>query len=215
MPVRPAAGPRERDLSELERIGGHVALDLANTVGWRLRDIRSEWLPTYGALLRWSETAGLLSPAEAKRLAREAERHPDGARSALARAYALRDAMYEIGFALTHANVPPEAALQAIHAARVEALARARLAPRGARGWATVWDERAEDLDRAAWPIAVAAADLLESGELERLRMCEGDGCGWLFLDGSRNRSRRWCSSGDCGNRERVRRFQARRRLRG
>ena len=43
------------------------------------------------------------------------------------------------------------------------------------------------------------------------VRVCEGNGCGWLFLDQTRNGSRRWCSSGDCGRRERVRRHRARR----
>jgi predicted RNA-binding Zn ribbon-like protein len=211
VPVAHAAGPDERDVTRLERIGGHVALDLVNTVGWRLRDAGTEWLPTYATLLTWSETEGLLTSAEARRLGREAARDADRARAALVRARELREAMYRIGFALTHARVPPEEALDAVHAARVEALAKAHLASGGQRGWRAAWERSAGDLARPIWPVAVAAAELLESGALERLRMCEGEGCGWLFLDGSRNHSRRWCSSGDCGNRERVRRFQARR----
>jgi predicted RNA-binding Zn ribbon-like protein len=40
--------------------------------------------------------------------------------------------------------------------------------------------------------------------------VCAGEGCGWMFLDESRNASRRWCDSRDCGNRERVRKYLAR-----
>jgi predicted RNA-binding Zn ribbon-like protein len=211
MQVRPPTNPGTKDVSRLERIGGHVALDLANTVGWRLRDAPIDYLPSYGALLVWGETGGVLKPAQSQRLAREAERQPESARLALKRVRALRNSIYQIGFALTHKAKPPEAAVKTVHAARVEALAGANLVTSGTHGWRPVWDERSADLDRAWWPIAVAAADLLESGDLARLRMCEGEGCAWLFLDNSRNGSRRWCSSADCGNRERVRRFYARR----
>jgi len=50
------------------------------------------------------------------------------------------------------------------------------------------------------------------------VRICEAtatDGCGWLFLDETRNRSRRWCSMKDCGNRAKARRHYRRRRAEG
>lgn len=212
MQTTPSTNPGAKDVSRLARIGGHIALDLANTVGWRLRDNPIDYLPSYDALLVWSETGGFLPAALSRRLALEGERRPENARKALGSVRALRNAIYRIGFALSHNGTPPEAAIKAVHAARVEALARASLTGIVGHGWTRVWDERAANLDRVWWPVAVAAADLLESGELARLRMCEGEGCAWLFLDNSRNRSRRWCSSSDCGNRERVRRFNERRR---
>jgi len=60
--------------------------------------------------------------------------------------------------------------------------------------------------------VARSAAELLTSQKLGRVKVCAGEGCGWIFLDESRNGSRRWCDSRDCGNRERVRRHLARRR---
>jgi predicted RNA-binding Zn ribbon-like protein len=59
-------------------------------------------------------------------------------------------------------------------------------------------------------PIVKSAADLLVSAELDRLRICANPQCGWLFLDSSRNRSRRWCSMESCGNRAKARRFYRR-----
>jgi predicted RNA-binding Zn ribbon-like protein len=62
------------------------------------------------------------------------------------------------------------------------------------------------------WSVARSAAELLTSPKLGRVKVCAGEGCGWIFLDESRNSSRRWCDSRDCGNRERVRKHLARKR---
>ena len=59
---------------------------------------------------------------------------------------------------------------------------------------------------RVAW----AAGELLTSGELDRVKACPGDECGWLFLD--RSGRRRWCSMDSCGNRAKVRAHAARHR---
>jgi predicted RNA-binding Zn ribbon-like protein len=76
-------------------------------------------------------------------------------------------------------------------------VAGARLVP----GYALAWD------DDVLAPIAVAAVDLLRSGPLDRISVC--DACPWLFLDTSRNHSRRWCSMEDCGARAKMRRYRA------
>jgi predicted RNA-binding Zn ribbon-like protein len=60
------------------------------------------------------------------------------------------------------------------------------------------------------YPIVKSAADLLVSAQLDRIRVCADPQCGWLFLDSSRNRSRRWCSMDTCGNRAKARRFYKR-----
>src|SRR5829696_5210301 len=101
---------------------------------------------------------------------------------------------------------------------RSTASSRLRLMPAGgAYGWA--WDrsgdESAARLDSPLWPVAQSAAELLTSPKLGRVKLCAGKGCGWVFVDESRNGSRRWCDSRDCGNRERVRRHLARKRASG
>jgi len=62
------------------------------------------------------------------------------------------------------------------------------------------------------WPLSRSAAELLTSADLAFIRECQGEDCGWLFLDTSRNRTRRWCDMRDCGNLAKVRRFRRRRR---
>ena len=76
--------------------------------------------------------------------------------------------------------------------------------------WEWTGDEAA--LDRMLWPVVGSAADLLTSEDLDRVGECQGDGCGWLFIDMSRNHSRRWCDMGDCGNRAKARRHYRRKK---
>jgi predicted RNA-binding Zn ribbon-like protein len=45
-----------------------------------------------------------------------------------------------------------------------------------------------------------------------RFKACHALDCGWVFIDGSRNLSRRWCDMGDCGNRAKGAAFRARAR---
>jgi len=76
------------------------------------------------------------------------------------------------------------------------------------RGYGWGWLNEGTGTERSLWPIAFSAARLLEGADLGRLKSC--DGCGRLFLDGSRNRSRRWCDMQGCGNRAKVARHRAR-----
>ena len=63
-------------------------------------------------------------------------------------------------------------------------------------------------LDQA---IAVSAMALLNRrSEIERVKICPGDDCAWLFLDESKNRRRTWCSMETCGNRAKVKRHYRR-----
>jgi len=90
------------------------------------------------------------------------------------------------------------------------AVERARLT-RANGGFLLAWD--GGHLERPLWPLTAAALDLLRSGPIDRLKACEG--CPWLFLDISRNHSRRWCSMDDCGSRSKMRSYRARRATAG
>ena len=65
-------------------------------------------------------------------------------------------------------------------------------------------------LERPLWPIALNAVELATSSGVSRVKECASDNCNWLFLDVSKNRSRRWCDMKDCGNRAKARRHRAR-----
>ncbi len=55
-----------------------------------------------------------------------------------------------------------------------------------------------------------ALSVLTQPTEIERVEICPSDDCGWLFLDESKNRRRRWCSMETCGNRAKARRHYQR-----
>jgi predicted RNA-binding Zn ribbon-like protein len=192
------------DVRHFRRVGGHLALDFVNTLGGDKRTADDEYLFGYADLLAWSAAGGLIDAATAGRLERAARRRPAAAGAALAAALGLRGALDAVLRARLAGRPPRAADVDAVRAAAVDALGHARLEP-GPDGFAWVW--RGAALARPLWPVAHAAVGLLRSGDLDRLAECGH--CRWLFLDHSRNRSRRWCSMNACGGREKMRRHRA------
>jgi predicted RNA-binding Zn ribbon-like protein len=77
-------------------------------------------------------------------------------------------------------------------------------------GFTWDWPET-DELARPLWPIARAASDVL-TNDADRglLRECADGTCAWLFLDHTKNHSRRWCDMATCGSRNKVREFRER-----
>lgn len=214
MPVLPLA-LRDRPAGRTKLVGGRLCLDFANSVRrWPRegpdgpRDEADERLVGYADLLAWSGRVGALDEEAMVRLWREAERRPEDARAAHARAVRLRDAVYAAGWSLAHGRAPRPADLSVLESEAQAARARQRLTVRDrALSWRLAVDERALDGPLAA--VALSADEYFTSGDLSRLHVCPGDDCGWLFEDTTRNRSRQWCDMGDCGNLAKVRRFRS------
>jgi predicted RNA-binding Zn ribbon-like protein len=195
-------------LRQLRLLAGRPALDFANTVDPRVGDSRIDYLRTYLDLLDWAARAGVVSSRTANQLKQTAGRNPTAAGRALVRARQLREAIYRIFSAISSDHEPTAADLRVIEDGYRDALRHARL-ERHARSFH--W-QFAEHLGLVRRAIARDAMLLLESNLLERVKLCPGsDDCGWLFLDASKNGSRRWCSMDGCGNRVKVRRHLARR----
>ena len=198
--------------------GGVPCLDFVNTLAWRLTDRPVEYLGSYEDLLAWGRQAGLLVPDETEVLSEWAATNPEEARGALSRAVALREVVHRVLNAAIAGEPQDEDALSILNRELSAALSRLRVAPAAsddAYVWAWDWsgdDSGEAPLDRPLWPVARSVAELLTSPNLGRVKVCGGEGCGWMFLDESRNASRRWCDSRDCGNRERVRKHLARKR---
>ena len=201
----------ERHAGNLALLGGRLCLDFANTVDERTGEHPQEWLTSYADLVAWSEHAGIVTESEAHHLRDLGARHPTAASAVLEQAIVLREAIYRI-FCATADERPPEADdVATLNDALSEALSRLRVTLT-VDGFNWQWALSRDALDRMLWPVTRSAAELLTSGELSRVRMCAGDDCGWLFFDTSKNRSRRWCSMEDCGNRAKARRHYLRQR---
>jgi len=193
-------------------IAGALCLDFANTADWHASARPHESLKSYEDLVAWCRRADLLDAAHDARLLREARRHPAAAKAVLRRAIGLRDAIYRIVVSLLRGSPPNRADLAAFDRVLASALRHSRVIPgRGGLLWTWEGDDRA--LDAMLWPIVESAAELLTSERRSRIGQCADDrGCGWLFLDATKNRSRRWCAMGDCGNRAKARRHYLRTR---
>jgi len=192
-------------------IAGARGLDLVNTVEWRGDPgARGERLTGYGELVLWCVEAGLISTARRRRLMAAAARAPEEAAAVLRAARALRDDL---------ATLIEQPAARATASRRIDRLFR------GLRYRPAVETEptgrvhpRFEPAGAAlALPleaIALEVAALIGSGQLDAVRRCGNPRCGWLYLDASRNRARRWCSMASCGNQAKARAHHARRRAR-
>jgi predicted RNA-binding Zn ribbon-like protein len=192
---------------------GHPALDLVNTLDNRFRaDGPTELLPDYEALLRFTEQSGLLGGAEVRVLSRriskaEAERVSDSARD-------LREAAASALYAAAEGAAAPPTDLRRLARYFQSARQRQELvwipSEQGSKftwGWGASQDEA----ELPVWILSLQTSALLTSDATSRLRTCDNETCRWLFLDTSKNHTRRWCDMKICGNRMKARRFQARR----
>ncbi len=206
------------DSGDLPLLGGHLSLDFANTLEWRGSARERDWLTGYEALVAWGLGAGALDAGEAEELRAYADWAPGSAAEVLAEARALREAVYRVAAALAASGAAggasgaaPEADdLADLNSRLAPLLAETRLiATASAAGLVPAWGGAPDDLERALWPVARAAFDLLTGAAAGRLRECAGRDCHWLFLDRSKNGSRRWCAMSNCGNLAKARRHRA------
>lgn len=195
-----------------EFIGDDPALDFVNTVDNRNDpDRRKELLGTYGDLVSWARDAQLLTQAEAEHLRARAARSSGQTRSALRRAKILREALYRIFSAIADEKQPAAADVALLDSFDKQAMAHRRIGRHeGGYGWQ--WRTDGDDLDLVLWQVAKAGAELLTSDLVYNVRACAAEPCRWLFVDVSRNRSRRWCDMKVCGNRAKARKFYDRAR---
>lgn len=199
---------QDRPTPAFDFSGGALCLDFTNTVGDRERP-ESERLRGYSDLVAFAREAGLLTEGEAARLEGRAKRDPQAATVAFDRGHELREILYRTFSALAASRPPDADDLERLNTALSEALSRLRLERRGA-DFVWTWAAPDEPLEAPLWPVLRSAAELLTSEEREKIRECGGSDCTWLFVDRSRNRSRRWCSMETCGNRAKARRHYRR-----
>lgn len=197
-------------VAPFEFSAGSLCLDYVNTVGDR-PICANDRLSCYGDLLLWGTQAGLLEPAALARLERRAERRPRIAEGVFLEAMEAREWMYRIFSAVASGESPAAGDLAPLNGSLAQCLPhlRVRAESSGAR-W--VWSGPHTRLDRVVWPVLRSAADLLISPDASLVRECASDRCSWLFLDGSRNKRRRWCDMTTCGNRAKARRHYERKR---
>jgi predicted RNA-binding Zn ribbon-like protein len=198
---------------------GHLCIDFVNTAyiqtdppapfGYHVIDDK---LTDLAALARWGEQAGVIEPHEAEMVAAT---NP----ARVADFVALREALRQIIRAHSGDQVIPASALRTINRAVPPVLSHTRVAASD-HGFHVAIDELCGDasdpdhvLDHLVWAIGQSIISLLtDHDELEMIRACPADDCGYLFRDTSHGR-RRWCDMKTCGNRAKVQRFRERQKV--
>ncbi|HET8846700.1 MAG TPA: ABATE domain-containing protein [Ktedonobacteraceae bacterium] len=199
----------EQDPGTFDFSGGILCLDFTNTLSNRLDEAPKERLNTYVDLIAWSLQASILDEEEARQLRIEAEEEPIEASRWLHYIRQARESIYQILAAVANNQAPEAEQMQQFNRMLSEAMAHACLRP-GAREFHWTWTNELGRLERPLWPVIRSATDLLTSSELVNTRICASEDCGWLFLDTSKNHSRRWCDMKSCGNRAKARRHYKR-----
>lgn len=195
-------------LEVINLVGGRLCLDFCNTVRANDRPPTNDLWQHYPDLADWCVHTEILGPADAERLKQAARIDPKAADRALRAARRLREGIHSAFAAEAAGRGAAEEDLDRINEVLVTGNSRRKLRP-AIKGACWTWDDAPTDLEAVLWPVAWSAGDLLTSSQLDRVKECSG--CTWLFLDASRNRSRRWCDMRDCGNRSKVRMFRRRR----
>ena len=209
--MEPSGDAETSRAGSLPLIGKDLALDFANAASGRGTPTHQDHLQRVDHVIAWARHARVLTPADSEIVLGRLSRSPRAAGKFLASARALRDLIYAIAAAIAAKRQPEQTLIRHLTRIHGECIARAQLLPMaGAFVWA--WDATETPLEATLGPIALSALTLLTQVEFSRIRQCEGDACGWLFFDTTKNRSRRWCEMEVCGNRARQRRFHARRR---
>jgi predicted RNA-binding Zn ribbon-like protein len=208
MRVMPSTTPSRPESIEL--IGGHPALDLVNTVSWRHDTDRwRENLAVPPDLFTWAHRAAVLDKHHLTAMRLAIAEDPETAEHVLRQVHELREQLYH--HLADHIDHPggeqPIREGSPLQRALADAITASSLTGTPAR-----WTLEARGPLDLARVLALYALDLLQTMPAGLLRRCDDDDCGWLFLDTTRNHSRRWCSSRGCGNRDRARRHYARNR---
>jgi predicted RNA-binding Zn ribbon-like protein len=177
------------------QIGGHLALDFCNTAGEHLAAQPDEMFLDWESFIRWTIQVGMIPPESYSELLRHT--------SPIAKIVQIREAIYRVGLAIARGNRIPPSDLLTIHSQAATSKPTI-INSRNALHWQPN-PPRASTQLRAL--LASEALSLFCSPRSSRIGICEGGQCGWLFLDESRGKRRRWCDMKDCGNRAKARRY--------
>jgi len=184
-------------------VAGNLALDFVNTVAFRADPgKKKDHLQRTEDVRRWASQAQLPDLAAINS-------GPLAGTAALRRIRAVREQLFAVFHAIASDDSIPADTLARVGNALHDCCARRCLSIEGAEvRW--TWRPGARCTDYLLYPVLTAATDLLTSVSRGLVRQCEDAGCGWLFLDRSNARKRRWCSMADCGNRNKARKYYRR-----
>ncbi len=194
--------------SDIEKYGllrERLCLDFTNTSDEHPSKPDAEFLHKYAHLVEWATFAGAVSDAQGEQLLTTADAQPEEAASVLQYAITVRDTIYRVLSAAAAGQPPAAADMESFNAMLSQAMTHMQMATVPDNEYRWIYRRDDHDLGAMLWPVLWSASVVLTSRDLHHLRECASDDCTWLFLDTSKNHSRRWCSMTQCGNRAKAR----------
>ena len=185
-----------------------MCLDFANTLGWR-GSSPTESLNTFADLLQWCSDAGSIPSRLAHQLRAWPHKHPKRVADIFSEAVALREVIYRVFHSVASGANPDAVDLGILNRALRDAPLRTTI-QRSGEGFGWQVEESKTSARSILAPVLWSAGDLLIGPQLAKLRECSNFKCLWLFLDDSKNGTRRWCSMQSCGNRAKAHRHYLR-----
>jgi predicted RNA-binding Zn ribbon-like protein len=186
-------------------IGNNLSLDFVNTVGNISSANPTEKLNSLSDLIEWSKQGKLISNDEAIAIFTETEKNILESEKLFKRVLRFRKSIYDIFRSIINREEISSKDLRVFNNELSRAMSKAEIFHHESE---LVWDWKNNSLERIPFLIARIAAQLLTSSDLEKLKCCSGENCGWLFCDTSKNKRRQWCDMRDCGNLAKAKRFR-------
>jgi len=185
--------------------GGAPCLAFANTAADRLSHERKDTLHRYEDLLSWLSQAGLMSARERRDVGEQARAHADKAEQAFQLALNTRELIYRVFSCVASEKRPDPSDLSELNSLWLSALVQLRLEESKTQFRLTFSGQWT--LNHPLHNLVLSAVELLMSSAVHLVRRCASQTCDWLFLDESKNQSRRWCDMQICGSRAKARRY--------
>lgn len=184
-----------------------LCINFVNTVSWRGKPTPKEYLPNVESWLEWIKEEGLVSEEVFSQLEAKGE---EEAENAFDKAIEFREALYNFLKAFGRSKAPMAEDLVLVQGVLGNAMMRLKLVE-GDSSWGFELEQDLTDWEAPLYPCALSAAQLVAGPWANRLRVCGREECEWIFMDNTKNRSRKWCDMKTCGNVVKARRSYARR----
>jgi predicted RNA-binding Zn ribbon-like protein len=198
-------------LADLNLIADNVCVDFVNTVERGVRYQHQDWLGSYKGFLLWSRKAGVIDSDEFTRLETQSSTNRSKVSRVFEKILRLRALLRGIFAAISSGSEISTTAIKELNEFLTEAHLAQKLEWIDQRAiWR--WRSNSVAMERPLWTLVIAAADLLTSENLQRVRRCANPQCSWMFVDTSKNKKRRWCEMDVCGNQAKARGHYARHR---
>ncbi|WP_142687025.1 CGNR zinc finger domain-containing protein [Chitinophaga polysaccharea] len=189
----------QKSISSLRLDGGILCLDFVNTIDNRKKGIPHDYVKGFKELLEWYGHTRALSPKIIHTLERLAKDYPQKAGVVFEKSIALRELLHRLFTASLDKKKPAAADSMLFNTYVGEAYANIEISWQAGAG---ALQFNAPALEQVYWWPIKSAVELFTSSQLAEVKECPA--CGWLFLDKSRNGSRKWCSMSTCGDVNKV-----------